>query len=344
MKAVLLTGIGKMEIADIPTPTIENDNDVLLKIEMVGVCGSDIHYYETGKIGSQIIEYPFVVGHECAATVEAVGSSVKTLKPGERVVVDPAISCYDCDQCNQGRDNTCRNLKFLGCPGQISGCLCEYIVMPQQCCLAVNKDFSLEHAVLTEPLTIGLYAVKLANIPKNADIAILGAGPIGLSCLLNAKLEKPNASYVTEIIDQRLEIAINAGADWGGNPNKQDIVKEILNRRPLGMDVVFECAGKQETIDQAIKILKPGGKLMLIGIPRTERVSFVIDEARRKELTIINVRRQNNCTPNCIVLITCGEINAEFMVTHRFNFEDTQKAFDMVAQYRDGVVKALIEF
>ncbi|KPJ66319.1 MAG: hypothetical protein AMJ43_08470 [Coxiella sp. DG_40] len=344
MKAVLLTGIRQMELAEVPEPRIKEDSEVLLKVEMVGICGSDVHYYETGRIGSQVVKYPFIVGHECSATVKAVGSSVTVVKVGDSVVVDPAIACGKCDQCRQGRSNTCRNLKFLGCPGQISGCLCEYIVMPENCCFPTADRVTFAQGVLCEPLAIGLYAVKQACLPGDADIAILGAGPIGLSCLISARQESVNACYVTEKVDERIKIAEKNGATWVGNPNKEDIVKEILKRRTEGMDCVFECAGQQETIDEAVELLKPGGKLMLIGIPRTERISFVIDKIRRKEITIINVRRQNKCTQACIDLIASGEINVDFMITHKFKPEQTQYAFDIVAGYRDGVVKAVIEF
>jgi L-iditol 2-dehydrogenase len=343
VKAIVLTGIRRMEMANVPEPTIKKDDEVLLKVEMVGVCGSDVHYYETGRIGSQIVKYPFVIGHECAATVEAIGGAVTRVKAGDKVVVDPAIACNNCDQCKGGRKNTCRNLKFLGCPGQVEGCLCEYIVMPEDCCFPIDGKITFEQGVLCEPLAIGVYAVKQACISENTDIAILGAGPIGLSCLVSTRVENVNSCYVTEKIEERVEVAKKNGASWVGNPNKKDIVKEILKLEPAGVDVVFECAGQQETIDQAVELLKPGGKLMLIGIPRLERVSFIIDKIRRKEITIVNVRRQNHCTQAAIDLIATGKTKIDFMITHRFKLEQTQEAFDMVAEYRDGVIKALIE-
>lgn len=343
MKAVVLTGIRQMKTADMPEPAIKKDNDVLLKVEAVGVCGSDVHYYETGRIGSQVVEYPFVIGHECAAIVEAVGRAVTRVKAGDSIVVEPAIACNDCDQCKRGRKNTCRNLKFLGCPGQVSGCLCEYIVMPEDCCFPIDGKITLEQGVLCEPLAIGVYAVKQACLPKMAAIVILGSGPIGLSCLVSAKAENVNACYVTEKIEERAEAAAKNGATWTGNPNKEDIVKEILKREPDGVEAVFECAGQQETIDQAVALLKPGGKLMLVGIPRLERVSFSIDKVRRKEITIVNVRRQNECTQTAIDLIAAGKVKVDFMITHRFKLEQTQEAFDIVVRYRDGVIKALIE-
>jgi L-iditol 2-dehydrogenase len=344
VKAVVLTGIGQMELRDVPKPALTKDNNVLLKIEMVGVCGSDVHYYETGRIGSQMVEYPFIVGHECSATVEEVGDAVRKVKAGERVVIDPAISCHECEQCGAGRENTCRNLKFLGCPGQVEGCLCEYLVMPEDCCFKMKGQMSFEQGVLCEPLAIGLYAVKGAGLSTESKIAILGAGPIGLSCMVMAGRENVNACYVTEKVEERMEVARQRGASWVGTPERQDVAREILKLKPEGMDVVFECAGEQETIDEALELVKPGGKIMLIGIPRTERVSFKIDKARRKEITIINVRRQNKCTQECIDLISGRKVDVDFMVTHRFGAEQTKDAFDMVAGYRVGVVKALICF
>jgi L-iditol 2-dehydrogenase len=343
VKAIVLTGIRQMKMANVPEPTMKKDDDVLLKVEVAGICGSDVHYYETGRIGSQIVEYPFVVGHECAATVKAVGSAVTRVKVGDEVVVDPAVSCNECDQCRQGRENTCRRLRFLGTPGQGNGCLCEYIVMPQGSCFPTKGAITLEQGVLCEPFAIGVYSVKEARMPKKATVAILGSGPIGLSCMAAAQAENTKAIYMTDKIRERMEIAKKAGAVWVGNPEKQDIVKEILKQHRLGMDVVFECAGQQETIDEAVELLKPGGKLMLIGIPRLERISFIIDKIRRKEITIVNVRRQNHCTQMAIDLIATGRAKVDFMITHRFKLEQTQQAFDMVAEYRDGVIKALIE-
>jgi len=343
MKAAVLTGIRQMELRDMPEPTIEKATDVLLKLEMVGVCGSDVHYYETGKIGSQVVQYPFIVGHECAATVQAVGGSVDRVKIGDTVVVEPAVYCHECDQCRRGRENTCFNLRFLGTPGQGNGCLCEYIVMPQESCLPTNGAISIEQAVLCEPFAIGVYAVQQSRIPRDARVAVLGSGPIGLSCLAAAQAEGAKAIYMTDKLDYRVQAAKKGGATWAGNPDSEDIVAAILEKEPFGLDVAYECAGEQETLDEAVELLQPGGTLMLVGIPRFARVSFSIDKIRRKELALINVRRQNNCTQKAIDLQANGKVNLDFMVTHHFKLEEARQAFDMVAQYDDGVIKAMIE-
>jgi len=344
MKTMMLTGIRQMEMREVPDPNISADTDVLLKIAMVGVCGSDVHYYNNGNIGSQIVQYPFPVGHECSAIVEKTGSAVTRVKPGDRVAVEPAISCGVCDQCLTGRPHTCRHLCFLGCPGQTAGCLSDYIVMPEQCCYPVSSDITLEQAALSEPLTIGFYAAKRSIAMKGAKIAILGCGPIGLSVMVCARALGVETIYMTDKIPERLAVARSAGADWAGNPDKDDIISNISKIEPLLLDAVFECCGEQEALDQAVDILKPGGKLMLIGIPKKERISFIIDKIRRKEICIQNVRRQCESLQSTLAFMEQGLINVDFMVTHRFEFSQTKEAFDLVADYRDGVVKAMISF
>ena len=343
MKAVMLTGLRQMELRDIDPPGIRRDDEVLLKLALVGVCGSDVHYYTTGRIGSQVVEYPFIVGHECSATVVQTGPAVDRVRVSDRVAVDPAMVCHHCDQCRQGRENTCRNLRFLGCPGQADGCLCEYIVMPQDCLYPLNDNMTMEQAVLSEPLAIGVYALRQVCLSPNSSVAILGSGPIGLSALAAARAQSVPKIFNTDLIDARLALAKKAGAAWTGNPQQQDVVSAILHHQPEGMDAVFDCAGKQQTLDQSLELLKPGGKLLLIGIPETDRISFVIDQMRRKEITLINVRRQNHCVQPTLDLIASGQVNVDFMITHRFKLHQTQQAFELVRQYQDGVVKALIE-
>jgi L-iditol 2-dehydrogenase len=343
MKAFVLTGIRAMEMREVPTPAIVNADDVLIRMKSIGVCGSDVHYYETGRIGSQVVQYPFTVGHECAGVVEAVGSGVSRMAPGSRVAVDPAIYCGSCDQCRVGRRHTCRKLRFLGCPGQVAGCLSEYIVMPEKCLFPIGEAMTLDQAALAEPLSIGVYAVKQSIPMKSADIGILGAGPIGLSVLLPARAQGARTVHVTDKIDARLNLSRRMGADTTANPDKQDAVKEILAHTPAGLDAVFECCGEQDALDQAIDLLKPGGVLMLIGIPRVDRVSFSIDSMRRKEIRVQNVRRQEGCVQAALDMIDSRAANVDPLLTHRFPFEGTKEAFDLVARYADGVLKAVIE-
>jgi L-iditol 2-dehydrogenase len=344
MKAMKLTGIREMKMMEVPLPAIEKDTDVLIRMKTLGVCGSDIHYYVSGKIGSQVVQYPFAVGHEGAGEVEAIGKGVSSVKPGDRIAIEPAMPCWDCDQCNAGRPHTCRNLKFLGCPGQAEGSLSEYIVMPETSCVKIPDLMSYDEAAISEPLAIGVYAVKQSIPIEGAKVGILGFGPIGMSVLLPALAMGANEIYVTDKIDERLQIAINSGATLTVNPDKEDVVKKIAAEVPELLDVVFECCGQQDAIDNAVDLLKPGGKLMVIGIPEFERWSFPVDKSRHKELCIQNVRRQNEALQPSLDMMADGKVSVEAMATHRFRFEDSKEAFDLVAGYKDGVMKAMIDF
>ena len=345
MKKVVLAGIKKFEVIESPAPEIVSDNDVLLRMDTIGVCGSDMHYYNEGRIGDQVIEFPFAIGHEGSACVEKVGKSVSKLKPGDLVAIDPAISCGKCSQCLSGREHTCTNQKFLGCPGQIEGCLSEFIVMPEKNCYLVPENLNGEDAALIEPLSIGYYAAQfLKNFETINSVAILGVGPIGLSVFLSLRTMGYREIYVTDKLDYRLRAAENAGAIIGLNPLKENLVDKLKEKNPDSFDAVFECCGKQEAVDQAIELLKPGGSLLIVGIPEEDRISFNISKIRRKEITIQNVRRQNQCVQQVIDLSASGKWTPEFMITHRFSYEKANEAFHTVANYNDGVIKALIKF
>jgi L-iditol 2-dehydrogenase len=343
MKQVVLTGIRKMDIINIDVPKILNETDVKIKLTTIGVCGSDIHYYSEGKIGSQVVEYPYPVGHECSGVIEEVGAKVSNVKVGDLVVVDPSVHCGECDQCLAGRPHTCRKNKFLGCPGQLDGCLSEYIVMPDFTCFPVSGKLSKIQAALIEPLTIGVYTVNLAQIQnKNTSVGIFGAGPIGLSVLMKLLADGITNIGMIEPLEYRLKKAKEVGAKYLINPKKEDVESTVQNQEELLLDVVFEASGEQEAVTNAIKILKPGGKLVLVGIPPEAQYTFNMDLMRRKELTIINVRRQNHCVEEAIDLVVSGKIDVELMVTHNYTFAETGIAFDVVEGYKDGAIKAMI--
>lgn len=341
---MMLTGIRQMELKEVPTPVILNDRDVRIRMKTLGVCGSDIHYYVSGKIGSQVVTYPFTLGHEGAGEVESVGKGVTLVKPGDRIAIEPAMPCWECDQCRAGRPHTCRNLRFLGCPGQAEGSLSEYIVMPETSCFKIPDQMSYDQAAISEPLAIGLYAVKQSIPMDGARVGILGFGPIGMSVMLPALALGAKEVYVTDKINERLLIAENSGASMTANPDQEHVVEKIIEAVPELLDVVFECCGQQEAIDQAVDLLKPGGKLMIIGIPEFERWSFPVDKSRRKELCFQNVRRQNEAVQPALDMLASGKITVEAMATHRFSFERSKEAFDLVAAYGDGVMKAMIDF
>jgi L-iditol 2-dehydrogenase len=344
MKAMMLTGIRKMEMKEIPEPIIVNANDVKIKMSVVGICGSDIHYYTQGQIGSQVVEYPFTVGHEGAGIVVETGIAVKRVKPGDTIAIEPAMPCRECDQCLSGRHHTCRKLRFLGCPGQAEGCLMEYIVMPEESCFPLSGKLKPDHGAISEPLAIGIYSVIKSGNVRGLDIGILGFGPIGMSVMLAAKAGEAGSIFVTDKIDPRLAIASAEGVTITGNPDKEDIVKKIIHKNNLGSDIVFECCGQQDAFDQAIEILKPGGKLIVVGIPEFDRWSMSVEKTRRKEISLQFIRRQVDCVELALEMMKSGSINIDRMITHRFPFTKTKEAFDLVSEYKDGVMKAMIDF
>ena len=342
MKAAFLTGLRKIEIREAPEPAIRWPGDVLLEVETVGVCGSDMHYYKAGRIGCQIVEYPWIVGHECAGRVMEVGPEVTRVKVGDRVAVDPLVHCGRCDQCRLGQIHTCRHQGFLGCPGQLQGSMCERLVMPAASCFPIPETMSTTQATLCEPFSIALWAAKLADPRPGQKLGILGSGPIGLTVLAACKLAAECTVYQTDLIPGRMDMARRIGADWVGKADEIDVVEQIGIAEPLGLDVVIECVGEQETIDQCLELVKPCGKVVIVGIPEADRLSFEMNHMRRKEVRIQNVRRQLGQVEQAIELVAAGEVDLDVLVTHEFDFDQAQEAYDLVAEYRDGVVKGMI--
>jgi threonine dehydrogenase-like Zn-dependent dehydrogenase len=230
----------------------------------------------------------------------------------------------------------------LGCPKQLDGSLSEYVVIDEKNCFSINERTTYDQAVLSEPLAIAVYAVERSSLKTNDNIVILGAGPIGMSVFHVLRTKDIGNIYITDKLNERLEFARQLKPAWSGNPDYNNIVREISKREPLLLDIVFECSGDESAIKQGIQLLKPGGNLVIVGIPEADEIAFPIHELRRKEITIINVRRQVNCTQKAIDLLESKQVSMDSMATHHFKLDETQKAFDMVANYKDGVMKAMI--
>ncbi len=343
MIAAQLMGIRELRIGDVEPPVIANATDVLVNVKVVGICGSDVHNYVGGGIGARKVAYPFIPGHEASGEVAAVGAAVSSVKPGDRIMIEPAHHCGRCDQCLAGRFNTCRKIQFLSSAGEMQGCMCEQVVVPEQNCFQIPDILSFEQAAVAEPLSIALYSVQ-QSIPMTPEtpVAILGAGPIGLCTLMAAQSMGAQRIYITDKIPARLQVARAMGATWVGSPEQTDVVADISNQEPQGLPVVFECSGDPEALDQAVELLGPGGKLIITGIPVGSRISLNIDLMRRKELTIFNVRRQNETVAETIALLAEGNVNVDALITHRVPLSEAKRAFDLVADYADGVIKAMV--
>ena len=258
--------------------------------------------------------------------------------------VEPAISCGTCDQCLAGRFNTCRNIGFLGRPGEKDGCFAEFFVMPERNCFRLPDALTPVEGMLAEPLSIALHALNLAGGRAAGPLAVLGTGPIGLCLIMAAKLRGAAEIFATDRSDARAQAAIRAGALWSSNPERADVAREILARRALGLDAVFEISGDPAAMNQAVEIVKPGGLIVQVGIPIEERVGFLSRKQRRKEITIQHVRRQNLCFETALDLLARRLLDVAWLATHFFPPADAPAAFTTAADRLDGVLKASFDF
>lgn len=330
----------RVERAPIPEP---GPGEVLLKIAAVGTCGSDVHYYLEGGIGDAIVKEPITMGHEFSAWIASLGEGVEGLEVGQLCSVEPAIPCGHCEHCEHGHPNICPNVEFCGTP-PIDGVFAEYAVMPAENCFPLPEGFSPIDGAILEPLGIAIHTVDLAHLKVGETIAILGAGPVGLLTAAVAKAAGAGAIYISDPIAARREFARNAYADAVFNPDTEDIVAAIMEATDgRGVDVAFEAAGAQETPDQAASIARPGGKVVVVGIPSEDTMTMTASVVRRKGLTIKLVRRMKHTYPRAIRMVQKGIVDIKPFATHVFALEQINDAFELVAGYRDGVLRAMVE-
>ncbi|HYK90702.1 MAG TPA: alcohol dehydrogenase catalytic domain-containing protein [Acidobacteriota bacterium] len=341
MKALFLSGPGDLQLRETRTQ-VTPPGWVRIRMRYVGICGSDLHYYSDGRIGDQVVTEPFVLGHEGSGELcDRFGA----LLPGTPIYVEPAVSCHQCDQCLAGRENTCRKLRFLGNPSEMSGCMCDEITMPSECVVPIPGWMSLDEAVLLEPLCIGIYAVTRSPFGLGSSAAIVGAGPIGLSVLLALSDTDPAQVFISEPIPARRQAAEALGATRTFAPSARGAADAVTEASGGGVAVAFECAGTQESIDDAAAMLKPGGTLVLIGIPEGNgRVSYDPHLLRRREITVLNIRRQNKAVERAISLLERRRDAAGVLITHRFPPTRARDAFEMLRRKTDKAIKVLLEF
>jgi len=346
MVAVRLHGPQDLRVEKIPLPGKPGPGEVLLRVTVTTICGSDLHSYLDASIGGITIKSPLILGHEFAGVIEevgpnAVGGDFRPLAQGMRVAVDPAMPCWHCEMCEQGNPNLCLNLQFCG-TYPTDGSLCEYKIMPARSCFPLPDNLDDTQGALLEALGVAIHAIDLAKIKVGDRVAILGAGPIGLLILQLARLAGATRALITDKLQWRLNLA----QKYGGEPinvTQTDPVKAILAQtNGLGVDVAIEAAWADETVAQTAEIVRPGGRVVLVGIPRNEMLVMRHAAARRKGLTIRLCRRMKHCYPRAIELASTGKITFEGIVTHRFPLHSAPEAFKLNAAYTDGVIKVAI--
>ncbi len=341
-KAAFMSGINKMEIRDIEMPKPQK-GQVIVKLEYVGICGSDVHYLEHGKIGDFIVDGDFILGHECAGTVTQLGEGVKNLKVGDRVALEPGVTCGQCEFCKTGRYNLCADVEFLATP-PYHGCLQNYIAFPENMCFKLPDNMSTKEGALVEPLSVGIHAAGQGNVSLGDRVIILGAGCIGLVTVLACKAFGASEIIVSDILPKRLEYAKKVGATHVINSAASDVFKEIeALTGGEGADIVIETAGSSVTYSQTPYFVKRGGTIVLVGMAADDIIKFNFAKLMGKEAHIKTVFRYRNIYPQAINAISQGLIDVSPIVTHEFDFEDAAKAFDFVINNKNDVVKAVIK-
>jgi L-iditol 2-dehydrogenase len=348
MRVSRLHGIRDMRLEECPRPE-PGPGQVLLQVASVGVCGSDVHYYLHGRIGVQVVTDPLILGHEFSARVAALGSSTPQgttpdLQVGQLVAADPAVSCQHCELCALGHPNLCPNVRFCGTP-PIDGVLAEYTVMPAENCFPLPPEVDAVQGAMLEPLGIAIHSVDLAHLQPGCTVAVLGAGPIGLLIAAVARASGASQIYMTEPLPYRRRFAAEYVADFVLNPDDADVTAQILDLTDgRGVDVAFEAAGARETPQQAAAVTRIGGKVIVTGIPAEEDAMILnASTVRRKGLTIKMVRRMKHTYPRAIRLVRRAAIDLSPLATHRFPLGKAADAFEMVAGYKDGVLRAMIQ-
>ena len=319
MKTAVMLGIGKMGFEERNIPKVK-DNEVLVKLEYVGICGSDLHYYETGAIGDYVVEPPFVLGHEPGGTIVEVGKNVRHLKEGDRVALEPGKTCGHCEFCKTGRYNLCPDVVFFATP-PVDGVFQEYVAHEADLCFKLPDNVSTMEGALIEPLAVGFHAVTMMALKA-----------IGVSKV-----------YVVDIMEKRLKKALELGADGVINGSQADAVKEIKRLTDgKGCDLAVETAGTQITTVQTVHMTKKGAVIVLVGYSKSGEITLPMSLALDKELTFKTVFRYRNIYPMAIDAVASGRVNLKGIVTNVFELDDVQKAMDDSVNYKADIVKAVI--
>ena len=342
MKAARLYGVRDIRIKEMPVPE-PGPGEVLLRVRAVGICGSDLHYYREGGTGEATIKEPLILGHEFAAEVAALGPGVTGLQVGQAVAVDPSNACGHCEFCIEGNSNICPQVSFCGTVG-VDGAMREYLAHPARLCHPLPQSMSFTDGAVLEPLGIGVHAVDLGKQKTAATVAVLGCGPVGLLTMQVARAAGASRIFATEVLDYRLEAAKECGATDTYNAQREDIVARIMaETHGRGVDVVYEAAGAAETPEQSVQICKPGGTVVLIGIPSEDETRFTASSARRKGLTLKAARRMREVYPRSIALVEAGLAELQSVVTHHFPLDQVNEAMDLLDGYGDGAIKIILD-
>ncbi|KAI1498605.1 alcohol dehydrogenase [Biscogniauxia marginata] len=351
----VLKGVKTVAIEDRPIPQLKNDYDVLLHVAQTGICGSDVHFWQRGRIGEYVVKGPMVLGHESSGVVAGVGKGVTNLKAGDRVAIEPGIPCRRCSYCRNGNYHLCGEMVFAACPPS-DGTLAKYYVSASDFCYKIPDSMSLEEAAMVEPVSVACAVCTTADLRAHQTVLVLGSGPIGVLCQAVAKQWGATKVVGVDVVQSRLEVAKSYGVDAtyipprpkeGVDPLEHaELVASEMNRTlglGEGADVVLECSGAEPCVQLGIFAAKKGGTFVQAGMGR-EVVAFPITTIITKGLTVKgSIRYRPGSYPAAIDLISSGKIDVKRLITNKYKFEQAEEAFELVKSGRQDVFKVMIE-
>lgn len=342
MRALILNEPRDLVLGEIDDPGLPGAGEVRVRVGAVGICGSDIHYFEHGRIGDFVVEAPMVLGHEAAGTVESVGPGVDDLSPGDRVAMEPGVPCGQCKVCRAGRYNLCRDVRFWATP-PVDGALAEYVVHPASYACRLPESLTLEEGALIEPLAVAVHACIRGRAGPGDSVAIVGAGTIGSVSILVARAFGAHTVIVSDLVPERLARAESLGATAVVDARTASLADEAMRiTGGTGVDFGIECAGSPDGLQTLIRAAAPAGRIVLIGMG-AQPVEVDTVAAMVNELDILTVFRYANAYPTAIDLVASGRIDVKPLVTDRFPFERAVDAFEYARSPRPETCKIIID-
>ena len=340
-RAAYMTAVGRMEIRESPMPAVRA-GEIILKVEYVGVCGSDVHFFETAIRKGKPFRLPFILGHECAGIVAKIGAGVKSLKVGDRVCFEPQITCGKCVYCRSGHYNMCPDVVFPSTP-PYDGMLRDYVAIPAENAFKLPDGISTKEGALIEPLAVGLSAAEKGEVSLGKTVVILGAGCIGLVTMMACKAMGASQVIMTDLYAARLEHALKLGADAVINASEEDTVQKVMElTNGEGADVVFEAASNHITASQTADLVRRCGIVILVGnINGITPYRFM--DLMYREAQIRTIYRYRNNFNTALKTVAAGRINVNQIISHEFDFSDVQTAFEKSVHDRQNVIKTVIK-
>jgi L-iditol 2-dehydrogenase len=322
----------RIEERPMPQP---GPKEVLVEIKAVGVCGSDVHYYEHGRIGPYVVREPLILGHESSGVVVGLGSEVTKHQVGERVALEPGVPCGACGECRAGRYNLCPDVRFFATP-PIDGAFTNFVTIHEDFAFALPDTLSDDAGALIEPLSVGVWACRKANLQGGEHVLVTGAGPIGLLAMQAALALGATTVTIADINPRRLEVARNTGATRALN-----VAEEPLARAGVEADVLIECTGHPQVVLDGIRTLRPAGRVIMVGMGPGDEVSVPMAFIQNREITLTGTFRYANTYPTAIALAAAGRVNLEAIVSGHYGLGDAEQALQ-ASRHDPGSIKAMV--